>query len=92
ETTTTTTPEIVIYTVKSGDTLSKIAENYYSNSKLYSLIKEANGLTSDNITIGQQLIIPPKPEPTTAAAALSASEQDGGAAAVNGTVSRQSTQ
>ena len=65
-TTETTTPAPdVIHKVKSGDTLSKISEQYYSNARYVNLIKEANNLQSDNIRIGQELVIPPKPETTT---------------------------
>jgi LysM repeat protein len=86
---TTTEPEIVIYTVKSGDTLSKIAERYYGSARLYTLIQEANGIANAaNITIGQELVIPPKPDATTTAGAASSSSQGAGAV----TVSRQSTQ
>jgi len=45
----------VAYTVKKGDTLSKIAVNYNTS---VSAIKKANGLTSDNLKIGQMLQIP----------------------------------
>jgi len=63
-TTTTTEPPEQVYTIKSGDTLTRIAQRFYGNAngKLYTLIKERNGLTSDNIFIGDTLIIPPKPE------------------------------
>ena len=62
-TTTTEAPEQE-YTVKSGDTLMRIAQRFYgnANARLYTLIKERNNLTSDKITIGQVLYIPPKPE------------------------------
>jgi HAMP domain-containing protein len=45
------------YTVKAGDSLSKIAERFYGNND-YERIKEANGLTSDDLSIGKELIIP----------------------------------
>ena len=56
-------PDEQVYTVSSGDTLAKIAEKFYGygNYDLYTLIKERNGLTSDEIRIGQELIIPAIP-------------------------------
>jgi nucleoid-associated protein YgaU len=86
---TTTAPQIVMYTVKSGDTLSNIAQSYYGNAQLYTIIQDANGITNPaNLRIGQELIIPPKPDAATTTAAASSSSQDAGAV----TVSRQSTQ
>ena len=55
---TTTKPKTVIYTVKSGDTLSKIAQKYPGVSA--DDIKKANGLKSDAIRSGQKLTIPTK--------------------------------
>jgi nucleoid-associated protein YgaU len=49
------------YTVKSGDTLSKIAKEFYGDANAYNRIFEANHdkLTSpDKIQVGQQLTIP----------------------------------
>jgi len=43
------------YRVKSGDTLAKIAKEFKISSQK---IKELNGLKSDKITVGQQLLIP----------------------------------
>lgn len=57
------------YTVKKGDVLGIIARR---NGVTVKAIKEANNLSSDNIRIGQKLIIPakntptPKPEPAPA--------------------------
>ena len=48
----------VIYTVKSGDTLFKIAQKYPGVSA--DDIKKANGLSSDSIKPGQKLTIPAK--------------------------------
>lgn len=50
--------QIKTHTVVSGETLSKIAQKYYNNASLYPKIKEANNLKSDNLTVGQQLVIP----------------------------------
>lgn len=49
------------YTVKSGDTLSKIAQEFYGNANAYNRIFEANRdkLSDRNkIQVGQQLVIP----------------------------------
>lgn len=55
-------PEAVFYTVKSGDSLSKIAKEHYGSYKKYMVIFEANKpmLTDpDKIYPGQVLRIPP---------------------------------
>ncbi len=49
-------PKTIIYTVKSGDSLSKIASRYKGVS--VNDIKKANGLKSDAIRAGQKLTIP----------------------------------
>ena len=49
------TPKKKTHTVKSGETLGKIAEKYGVG---LSKLKKANGLKSDKISIGQKLIIP----------------------------------
>jgi nucleoid-associated protein YgaU len=52
------------YTVKSGDTLSKIAKKKYGNSSLWKLIHEANKdriKNPDLIQVGWELKIPAKP-------------------------------
>lgn len=54
----TSKPKTVIYTVKSGDSLSKIASKYKGVS--VDDIKKANGLKSDAIRAGQKLTIPSK--------------------------------
>lgn len=49
------------YEVKKGDTLWKIAENFYGDGKLYKTIFEANTdilKDPDKIQIGQKLRIP----------------------------------
>jgi LysM repeat protein len=54
-------PETKSYTVKSGDTLSKIAKEFYGNANEYNKIFEANTdkLSSpDKIQVGQELVIP----------------------------------
>ncbi len=51
----------IVYTVKSGDTLSHIALHYYGSAgaKSYMKIAEANGISDPNkIQVGQQLKIP----------------------------------
>jgi len=55
-------PEAVYYTVKSGDTLSKIAKVQYGNAMKYPVIFEANRpmlSDPDKIYPGQMLRIPP---------------------------------
>ena len=48
------------YTVKSGDTLTTIAEQFYGDATLYTLIVDANNLDdSVGLRVGQELIIPP---------------------------------
>ncbi len=50
-----------VYTVQSGDTLSKISKEYYGNSHDYMKIFEANRDRLDDpdkIQVGQELIIP----------------------------------
>jgi nucleoid-associated protein YgaU len=57
-------PEATFYTVKSGDTLSKIAREHYGNAGKYPVIFEANKpMLSDpnKIYPGQVLRIPPQP-------------------------------
>jgi len=54
-------PEAVIYEVKSGDTLSKIAKHYYGDANKYPKIFEANKpmlKDPDEIYPGQRLRIP----------------------------------
>lgn len=56
-------PTAVFYTVKSGDTLSKIARQHYGNANEYDRIFEANKPMlkhPDKIYPGQVLRIPPK--------------------------------
>jgi len=58
-------PEVVFYTVQSGDTLSGIAKAHYGNAMKYMVIFEANqpGLVNpDKIYPGQVLRIPPLAE------------------------------
>ncbi len=54
-------PESKFYTVKSGDTLSKVAKEVYGNANLYNKIFEANQPMlshPDKIYVGQVLRIP----------------------------------
>lgn len=47
------------YTVSAGDTLQSIAQGAYGDSKLWYLIADANGLTSNNdLRVGQTVNIP----------------------------------
>ncbi|PTL85274.1 LysM peptidoglycan-binding domain-containing protein [Vitiosangium sp. GDMCC 1.1324] len=52
-----------VYTVKSGDTLSKLAKDIYGDAKLYPKIFEINKdqlKDPDHIKVGQVLKLPPK--------------------------------
>ena len=56
-------PEVEYYTIVSGDTLSKIAKQYYGNAMDYPKIFEANREVikdADLIYPGQKIRIPPK--------------------------------
>lgn len=46
------------YTVKEGDTLFLIAQNYYGDGNKYSEIIKENNLPSESIEVGQELNIP----------------------------------
>ncbi|WP_075982455.1 LysM peptidoglycan-binding domain-containing protein [Bacillus massilinigeriensis] len=48
----------VKYTVKKGDNLTKIAMEFFKSKDGIQIIKEANDLKDDNISVGQVLIIP----------------------------------
>ena len=48
------------YTVKSGDSLSKISKLFYGNANKYNEIASANGIDNpDLIKVGQQINVPP---------------------------------
>jgi nucleoid-associated protein YgaU len=54
-------PKMKTYTVAAGDSLSKIAKNFYGNAGQYMKIFEANKGTlsdPDKIKVGQELVIP----------------------------------
>ncbi len=54
-------PEFEMYTVKAGDTLSKLAQHYYGDKFTYSRIFDANRDIlddADKIKVGQKLKIP----------------------------------
>jgi LysM repeat protein len=55
------TPQFKLYTVKPGDTLSKISQQFYGNAKDYMRIFNANKdklKDPDQINVGQELKIP----------------------------------
>lgn len=60
---------VTSYTVKSGDTLTKIAK---AHGTTYKAIEAANGLTTTKIKVGQKLKIPSKAEAVTPAVAAPA--------------------
>ena len=51
-------PGDYIYTVQKGDSLWKLAKQFYGSGSKYPIIKQANNITSDTIYVGQQLKIP----------------------------------
>lgn len=56
-----TSSEIVIHTVAPGETITKIAKDYYGSINYVQKLCEYNGISDPNkITAGQQLKIPPK--------------------------------
>jgi nucleoid-associated protein YgaU len=59
---TNTTASGTVYTVKAGDTLSKIALRFYKDASKYTKIYEANkatiGKNPNNVKAGQKLVIP----------------------------------
>jgi LysM repeat protein len=72
------------YTVKSGDTLTKIAKAHGTTVKA---IKAASNLTTDHIKVGQKLTIPAKAEaaaPAPAPAPVTATPPPGPAPAPAG--------
>lgn len=57
------------YTVQRGDSLSRIAQRVYGDSRKYPLIQQANNLSDPGrIWVGQVLVIPPLADGTVAAA------------------------
>lgn len=51
------------YTVQPGDTLTRIAEQFYGDPRKFDLIVDANNLSGDTqLRVGQELIIPPDPD------------------------------
>lgn len=46
------------HTVKSNETLYRIAMNYYNDPSAVEKIKKANGMSSESIQVGQTLILP----------------------------------
>ena len=76
-----TAEDRINYRVKSGDYLGKIAERYGVG---VSQIKRWNGLRSNNLRIGQRLIIYPRKPVTTASSNKKASIKSGPAVSLNG--------
>lgn len=50
--------DTVYHTVKPGETIFRISMNYYQSKAGIETIKESNGLSSNEIKVGQVLIIP----------------------------------
>ncbi len=52
------------HTVVAGDTLWDLAVKFYGDGSMYPLIAQANKVSNPNvISVGQELVIPPRPEP-----------------------------
>lgn len=52
-------PGTQVYTVRSGDNLSKVSKYFYGDANRYTEIAKANGLADpDKIRVGQKLTIP----------------------------------
>lgn len=52
-----------VYTVEPGDTLLGLAQEFYDDPELSVLIAEANNMSPNaKLNVGDQLIIPPKPD------------------------------
>lgn len=52
--------EPTTYTVKPGDTLSKIARMFYGDARKYTIIQQANNITEPrDLWVGKVLVIPP---------------------------------
>lgn len=60
-------PSGTTYVVRSGDTLSRIARQYYGDESKWRIIHDANrdkiGDNPDNLRVGMRLEIPPAPQP-----------------------------
>ena len=54
--------DVQVHEVVEGDSLSSIADQYYGDSSLWEPIADENGLESGNLTIGDELMIPPLAE------------------------------
>ncbi len=51
--------EFTVYTVKAGDSLSKIAKEHYGDARKYDIIVKANGITDPSkVRVGMKLQIP----------------------------------
>jgi nucleoid-associated protein YgaU len=69
---------MAVHKVKSGDTLSKIALEYYHDAQAWQIISEANGITNPtSLRINQEIKIP-WPPATTAPAATGGEAAAGG--------------
>ncbi|MEC8277306.1 MAG: LysM domain-containing protein, partial [Myxococcota bacterium] len=51
------------HVVRSGDTLSEIAEKYYRRQSLGSWLGQKNNTNAQSLQIGQELLIPSPPDP-----------------------------
>lgn len=78
-----------IYVVKIGDSLSKLAQQFYGDAAKYVLIAQRNNISpSAIITIGQKLVIPALTVPTVEAPAPYVTTDDTGVITVTSTAQR----
>jgi hypothetical protein len=55
--------ESQLYEVQPGDSLRSIAEDFYGDFGLWTIIAEENNMTSDSVLqVGDEILIPPEPE------------------------------
>jgi LysM domain len=55
--------ESELYVVQSGDSLRSIAEDFYGDFGLWTLIAEENNMTSESVLqVGDEIVIPPEPD------------------------------
>lgn len=61
---------MITYTVKKGDSLWKIADQFLGSGNRYNEIMKASGITDATINVGQKLLIPENSDVTALGAAV----------------------